>query len=44
LFTLESTTVAERYPRHADFLDLLERFDPRHAFRNAWLERSIIGG
>jgi alditol oxidase len=44
LFTLESTTVAERYPRHADFLDLLERFDPRHAFRNAWLERVILGG
>jgi xylitol oxidase len=30
-------TVAPRSPRHADFVDLVERFDPRHAFRNDWL-------
>ena len=24
LFTLDASTLAERYPRHADFLDLLD--------------------
>ena len=43
LFTLDASTLAERYPRHADFLDLLERFDPRHAFRSPWVDRFIAG-
>ena len=43
LFTLDASTLAERYPRHADFLDLLERLDPRHAFRSPWVDRVIAG-
>ena len=35
---------APRYPRHADFVDLVQRLDPRGAFRNAWLERHVLGG
>jgi alditol oxidase len=34
---------APRYPRLADFAALAERLDPRGAFRNAWLERSLSG-
>jgi xylitol oxidase len=32
---------AARYPRHADFLALRERYDPRGAFRNAWFDAFI---
>jgi xylitol oxidase len=42
LFTLEASTIAERYPRHADFVDLANRFDERRAFRNEWLERTVF--
>ena len=42
LFTLEASTIAERYPRHADFVDLANRFDARRAFRNEWLERNVF--
>ena len=41
LFTLDAATIAARTPRHADFRNLLERFDPRHAFRNGWVERAL---
>jgi xylitol oxidase len=34
---------APRYERLADFAALAERLDPRGAFRNAWLERSLFG-
>ena len=34
---------APRYERLADFAALAERVDPRGAFRNAWLERSVFG-
>ena len=33
---------APRYERHADFVALLERLDPRGAFRNDWLERHVL--
>ncbi len=42
LFTVDGATLAQRYPRHADFVDLVDRFDPRGAFRNAWLERNVL--
>jgi xylitol oxidase len=32
-------TIAARYPRQHDFVDLLERLDPDHKFRNAWFDR-----
>jgi xylitol oxidase len=31
-----------RYPRHADFLRLVDRLDPRGAFRNDWFEHHVI--
>jgi xylitol oxidase len=42
IFTVDGATLAPRYPRHADFVDLVNRFDPRGAFRNAWLERNVL--
>lgn len=41
LFTLDADSLAQRYPRHADFLDLVDRFDGRRAFRNAWFDRTF---
>jgi xylitol oxidase len=43
LFLADATTLAPRYERHADFVRLVERLDPRGAFRNAWLERHVLG-
>jgi alditol oxidase len=43
LFAAEASTIAARYRRLPDFLDLAERLDPRRAFRNAWFERRILG-
>jgi xylitol oxidase len=43
LSTLDASTIADRYPRHPDFIDLMARFDPRNAFRNEWVERMIVG-
>jgi xylitol oxidase len=43
LFLADAATLAARYERHADFLRLVERLDPRGAFRNAWLERHVLG-
>ena len=44
LFVAEAATVAPLYPRHTDFARLVDRLDPRQAFRNAWLERHVLGG
>ena len=44
LFVAEASAVAPLYPRHADFARLVDRIDPRQAFRNAWLERHVLGG
>src|SRR3712207_897613 len=41
LFLADAATIAERYERHADFVELVRRLDPRGAFTNAWLERSV---
>lgn len=41
LFTVGHTAIAERYPRHAEFVELVERYDERHAFRNDWMDRVI---
>ena len=37
VFTSDPVTIASRYPRWADFIDLRERWDPRGVFRNAQL-------
>ena len=43
VFLADAGTLAPRYPRHADFADLVQRLDPRGAFGNAWLERHVLG-
>jgi xylitol oxidase len=43
LFLADAATIAARYPRHADFADLVGRLDPRGAFGNTWLERHVLG-
>ncbi len=43
VFLADAATLAPRYPRHADFVDLVQRLDPRGAFRNDWLERKVLG-
>jgi alditol oxidase len=44
VFLAEAATLAPLYPRHADFVGLVERLDPRGAFRNAWFEARVLGG
>jgi alditol oxidase len=43
LFVAHAATIASLYPRHADFARLVDRLDARQAFRNAWLERHVLG-
>ncbi|MFI7542630.1 D-arabinono-1,4-lactone oxidase [Actinoplanes sp. NPDC049599] len=42
VFTLDAPTVRSRYPRFADFRALVQRYDPKGVFRNAWLD-DILG-
>jgi alditol oxidase len=44
LFHADAATISHLYPRHADFVALTERLDPRGAFRNPWLEAHVLGG
>ena len=43
LFMAQAATLAPLYERLADFRSLLERMDPRGAFRNDWLETRVLG-
>lgn len=43
LFTADATALAPLYPRHADFVRLVERTDPRGVFRNEWFEKRVLG-
>jgi xylitol oxidase len=43
LFVADRSAIAPRYERLPDFKRLVGRLDPRGAFRNAWLERSVLG-
>lgn len=43
LFLADAAAITERYPRRDDFVRLAERLDARGAFRNAWLERHVLG-
>ena len=43
LFLADAADVAPLYERLPDFRALAERLDPRGAFRNAWLERHVLG-
>lgn len=42
VFRTDAAGIAPLYERHADFLSLIERLDPRGAFRNAWLEHHLL--
>jgi alditol oxidase len=43
-FVARADEIAPLYERLPDFVALMERLDPRGAFRNAWLERRVLGG
>lgn len=43
VFRAGAETIASMYEKHADFLGLVERLDPRAAFRNTWLEENVLG-
>jgi alditol oxidase len=43
LFLAGAATIADRYERLPEFARLVERLDPRGAFRNDWLERHVLG-
>jgi alditol oxidase len=43
VFAAGAAEIAPLYPRHADFVTLVERLDPRGAFRNAWLDAHVLG-
>jgi xylitol oxidase len=43
LFHANAATIATLYERHGDFVRLVERLDPRGAFRNQWLQSRVLG-
>lgn len=43
LFTMPPAAVQARYPRLADFRDLLNTHDPKGKFRNAFVEKYVFG-
>lgn len=43
LFVARADTIRHLYDRLPDFAALLERLDPRGAFRNDWLESRVLG-
>ncbi len=43
VFHADAAAIAALYKRHSDFVRLLERLDPRGAFRNSWLKARVLG-
>jgi xylitol oxidase len=43
LFNADAEAIAPHYERMSDFIGLVERLDPRRAFRNSWLEARVLG-
>ena len=43
LFFADAATIAALYERLPDFVRLIERLDPRGAFRNPWLQARVLG-
>jgi xylitol oxidase len=43
LFDAKAAEIAPRYERLPDFVRLIERLDPRGAFRNSWLKTRVLG-
>jgi xylitol oxidase len=44
VFHADAAAIAPLYKRHSDFVRLVERLDPRGAFRSAWLKAHVLGG
>jgi xylitol oxidase len=44
MFLAKSDVTSGLYERLPDFSRLVERLDPRGAFRNNWLNRHVLGG
>ena len=44
LFDADAAAIAPLYERMPDFIGLVERLDPRGAFRNSWLRAHVLGG
>jgi xylitol oxidase len=42
VFRADAAAIGPLYERHADFVRLTGRLDPRGAFRNAWLEEHVL--
>jgi alditol oxidase len=42
VFVARASDIAPLYERLGDFVGLVERLDPREAFRNAWLEERVL--
>jgi len=42
VFVARASDIAPLYERLGDFVGLMERLDPREAFRNAWLEERVL--
>jgi len=43
VFHADAAAIAPLYKRHSDFVRLVERLDPRGAFRNSWLKARMLG-
>lgn len=43
LFVADAAAIGRRYERLPDFIRLVDRLDPRGAFRNAWLDSRVLG-
>jgi xylitol oxidase len=43
VFHADAAAIAPLYQRHADFVRLQARLDPRGAFRNSWLKARVLG-
>jgi alditol oxidase len=43
LFNANAEAIAPLYERMPDFVHLVERLDPRGAFRNSWLKARVLG-
>ena len=43
VFQADAAAIAPLYKRHSDFVRLVERLDPRGAFRNSWLKTRMLG-
>jgi xylitol oxidase len=43
LFRADAAAIAPLYEKHSDFVRLVERLDPRGAFRNRWLTVRVLG-